>query len=791
MSEPTQTPSIRLNKEGMQIHFPSLFGPDNEKQAREFVRRVFEFPQLSQIQLQHGTAFLRFPQNGTEGERKAFLAQLAGAVGGQGAGIEETLLPVWNANESTLLNRFGRLISLFEILQTGPARLQFRHPAIIQDAQLGRRLENALRQFDGVKDATATAATGRLWVSYEPKATDVIGLIRLAEAQLLSKGTQIATIEPQPSNLVFANTTLGLAALGEFALPVVLPVCVGLLVVSNLGHIRDAGKQLSQGKIGLPVLYTALLGCSITTGQIVAHALMDWSFKFWERRSNNALAAECKNLLEQTLPIPAQSRLIRSDEVDALVESASLKPGQRIRIEGPSAVAVDGVVVSGVALVEQFSLKGDRYPVRKSSGDEVLAGSRILNGQIELEVQRVGAETRAAQIAHQVIETTRNLNYDPYLKRQAESIADRPVVPNLAIAAVGWTVGGLFTVGAVLHQDHASGPKMALPLETLRDNHIALRNGVVVRRPDAWLRLAASRFVVLDDHPAWQAPVVLLEAMHSRLPETETDKLLRLIAGAGLYLGDGRSEALVEVCRERGLVVRQLPLVNLGEDRLSIRQGDQTIILRSDAEEEGQPQSLQVEIDGREVAWLKFRWSPIPRAFLVVQKLQRQGIPVFVLSSGPQTQAQALAAQLGTELFGGEFNTEEKVKFLQSLKKRGVLPTYIGAGPLSPALAREAHLAISLGANPSQPDPEADLLLLGDSLDSYSEIFDLSLSQAERIQQTCRKSRWPNVLCIIGGYAGLLNGITSGILANVGVNRVYQQTSHSLREIQSQGRPLG
>lgn len=785
MSEALETPRIRFERDTLHIEFPSLFGPGGEAQARRFVRRVFAFPQVRSVTLEPnlGRASVRYHL--AETERKAFLGRLAAAIGGSEEGLDDARLPYWTAGETVALHRFGEIVSLFEIAQTGPGRLQLRHPAISRDFTLGRRLEDTVKTLADVSKATATASTGKLWIVYQAETVDVLRLIRLAEAQLAAPRTALATLDTTPTQLGFANATLGLAALGEFAVPVVLPVCVGLLVASNLGTIRDAGKQLSQGKIGLPVLYTALLGCSITTGQIVAHALMEWSFRFWARRSDAVLAEECRTLLEQNLPIPAQARIVRSDEVDALVPSKDLQAGDRIRVEAPAAIPVDGRVVGGNALVEQTAVSGTRMPRRVSRADAVLAGSTVLAGHLEVEVTRTGAQTQAAQIARSVIDTARNLGRDPILRRQAEAMADRAVKPSLALAAVGWTVGGLFTVGAVLHQDHASGPKLALPLETLRGMDFALRGGVVLRTASALQRLGEVRFAVLDDHPAWSVPGLELAGLRSRLAESETENLLRYVAGAGLYLGDGRAAALADACQARGLVIRQPPLVALTEDTVTVRQGGHTIVLRDEpGAGKTTAASLSVEIDGEPVGWLDFRPGPLPRAASAVQQLRRQGMQVFLLSSRPADETEQLARRLGTDLHSGDFNSAEKIRFLQSLRRRGVAAAYIGNGQIDPQLADAAHVTVSLGGAAVLEDSTADIAVLGDSLQAFAETAELSREHNERVRALCRRALMPNLLCIVGGYAGVLNGITSGLIANVGVNRVYRQATQSLRDSQ-------
>jgi Cu2+-exporting ATPase len=427
--------------------------------------------------------------------------------------------------------------------------------------------------------------------------------------------------------------------------------------------------------------------------------------------------------------------------------------------------------------------------VRKSFGDKVFAGSLVLAGNIEVEVWHTGIQTRAARIACSVIDAASDLNHNPTLRRKAEAIAERTVLPSLAVAGLGWAVGagGLFTVNAVLQADYASGPKIAVPLETLRAMNLALRGGAVVRTGDALHRVAESRFLVLDDHPAWTALELELERVDHRLAESETDNLLRHVVGAGLYLGDGRSKALLDACRGRGLAVRQPPLIALDADRVTVRQGLRTIVLRDGSgEQEETLKSLVVEIDGEEVATLEFRHGKIPCAAAAVESLRQRGMQVFLLSSRPAQEAEHLASQLGTELRGGDFSPIEKLRFMRGLRRQGVRAAYIGNGQMHPELAREAHVSVSLGGAGGLSDgmAEADIVLLGDTLDAFADVAGLALGCNGRIRAACRQSLLPNLLCVAGGYADVLNGITASLLTNVGVNNVYRQAVLSLRKSQ-------
>jgi len=787
MSTVALAPALQFRKDELHIAYPALFSPESGIPCRRFVRRLFAFPEVRSITLEPeaGKAIIHFQVE--EEARKPFLQALADSLRGQSDGLEDQQLSHWVPAHHLTLHRFGDFVSQFEVAQTGPGRLLLRHPAISRDAALRKRLEDTVRTLPGVKKVTTTASTGRLWVVFEPQGVEMIQVVRLAEVQLGTSGTALAALDMTPPKMALANTTLGLSLLGELAVPALLPVCIGLLVVSNLDTLKNAFKELSRGKVGLPVLYTGLLACSIGTGQIIAHALMEWSFNFWARRSNKILAENCRTQVETSLPIPTHAYVVRSETVDAVVTTESLQVGDHIRIEAPAAVPVDGKVISGSGLVEQRVVSGTTLPKRLVTGHEILAGSTLLAGQVVVEITRIGLERQAARVAQSVFQTASRLTRDPQLRDHSRAIADKMVVPSLALAGAGYFVGGLLTVAAVLHQDHASGANLAVPLETLHDMGQALDRGVITLNPGALKRLGESGFVVLDDHPAWSCTRIELAELSSRLAESETDNLLKLVAGAALYLGDDRSTALIDACQAKGLIVKQPPLIAMETDRIAIRQGNHTLLLREDPKIERKKtavRGLLVEIDGEPIAKLGFRLSPVSRVAQEVQYLHQLGMQVFLLSSRSNRETGNLAQTMGIGLQGGEFSPEEKIRFLQGMKKRGIRVTYIGHGPVDPGLAQEAHVTVSMGGVDALNHENTDLVILGDRLEGFAQTVDLTRTHKERIETACRKSWIPNALCVVGGYAGVLNGITSGIIAHVGVNRVYQQSSSTLRNAQ-------
>ena len=359
-------------------------------------------------------------------------------------------------------------------------------------------------------------------------------------------------------NFAPANVSLGVAATGEFVLPIVTPVTAAMLVLSNLETFRDTAHQAREGKFGLPLLYTSIVGVTLATGQFLSAALMFWCFRYWEHRYRRDLAVENQALLEQTVGSPGEVRILADSDETGLVPKDTVAAGQRVRVLAGEIVAIDARVLGGAALVDEAAVRGSQAPVRRITGDQVLAGSRLIAGALDLEVLRSGDETQAARIAQCITETTMPTPRSWALNRDAEEFAGRAVAPTFIAASAGLVVGDLNTAAAILRPDYATGVGLAAPLETLRDVKFAIRNGAVIRSASAFGRLATISWILLEDHEALhdaQCEVAVLRANRS-----DENEVLLVAAAAGVWLGDGRGSALAQACRERGLIVRRVEL---------------------------------------------------------------------------------------------------------------------------------------------------------------------------------------------------------------------------------------
>ena len=772
-------PDVRLASQVLSLRDPAIFGPEAHARARLFARRALAVDGVLSLAIQPEDGSARIRYRAEPGQRKAWLERLARAVGMEDGALADPLLPDWQPYMAVRLLRCrGQVISL-DIDTQRPDRLELRHACLAGSANpLSLRLGQALGRLAGVRAVTIDDAAGLLRVHYSPARVTAERLLRVVETVCCEHDPIAAVADPAHVPMGTANASVGLGALGELLLPVATPVAAGILVTTHLGVVRDAATQLGRGKVGVPLFHTALLTCSIVTGQVLAFALTDWSLRYWQRRWRRQLADETRSLVEVAGPVAEGAGLPggRAGEGSA---PPAIRPGQAVRVVAGAVVPADGQVGAGMALVDEGWMTGAATALRKLPGDAVLAGSRVLAGSLEMVAERVGTDTRAARIGAAMAGAAAVIPASAALRARSEQLADRTALPTLATAGVGWLAGDLITVGAILHQDWISGPALAVPLLTLRQMRAMRVAGALVQNPSAIARLAECDFVVLDgDDPRLADTRPVLTGIRSRLPDS--DALLCQAAGAALYLGGDWAVVLAEACRARNLVVRQPELLALAADGVRVRQGERELALciRRGADEWP---TLRVTVDGQDVAELRFGPAPAPLLADTVRRLQALGLPVFLLSSAPEARTGELAASLGIELHGGNLDLSGRMRFLEGLRRRGVKPLLAGRLREQAGLASLAHATVATDTLAAGPMP-ADVVALDGSCCRLADWLALARAHDADIIRNTRLASIPNLLCIAGGFGGVLNGITSGIVANIGVLNVDRGLRRTLAD---------
>jgi len=312
----------------------------------------------------------------------------------------------------------------------------------------------------------------------------------------------------------------------------------------------------------------------------------------------------------------------------------------------------------------------------------------------------------------------------------------------------------------------------------VRRVRLGLRHGAVIRASDALDRLARTTWIVLDDLKALhRTGCDVAELRTKQLDET---RLLPALAAAGMWLGDERGRALARACRARGLVIRRAQLREIGDDGVAVGFGDHLLRLRGrPVAAETAPPPLIVEVDGAEVAGVRFVRNGRLAAAGVVRRLQRDGVKIFLASEHATA---GIAAGLGADQCGENMSVDDRIRLLRDLRRQPAVTAYVGDCMENALAADEAHLSIDLAGADGPEIRASDIVLLTPSISALPALHVLARDGARRIGRVRYAVMLPNLLCVAGAFALGFTPMAAVLLSNFGTTVAYGAAKRALRE---------
>ena len=689
-----------------------------------------------------------------------------------------------------LVNLRDRLFTLNRV----PAPKGFRVVVVHQlDGRARFRLEGAsddellrltawLALRPGVQRVNPSPASGSILVLYDAKGTSEETL--LADIAASDPRTWPAAPPPTKESRGWAKTAMNtavLAATATGALP--LPVAAAAVAITAIPPTKRALVALGEKRLSVDLLDVAAIGISIGTGAPATGAFITWLLGIGDLVLEHT-HDRARHAISKLMQLDASEawRISASGEVEK-VSVKRLGLGDRVVVEAGGRVPADGIVVRGTAGVDEKALTGESIPQVRREGDRILAATVVVDGQVVVEVDRVGGDTTAAKIV-QILE---GAGAKPMtLQRNAERVADRLVAPTFGVAGgAAFLAAQIDRATSVLITDFGTGIRIAVPTSALTAMTIAAREGVLVKGGQFLERLAAADVVVFDKTGTLTIgePQVREVTSFGKMPLHE---VMALAAGAEERQGHPVAVAIRSYASEQGLDVPSAELgseeytigvglranvagrdVLIGGKRLMVARGvwfahAQSKVERSQREGVS---SLYVAIDGTLEAVVGYADAPRAESVEVVQALRAGGRRQVVLLSGDaRGPVEAVGRAVGVDVAHGELLPEDKVRHVKELQRAGKIVAMVGDGINdAPALA-VADVGISLDGGADVALETADVVLLEGGLSKLPHAFAIADRAMAHVRRGLGLVIVPNAAAIVLGALGL---ITPGVAAVV------------------------
>lgn len=442
---------------------------------------------------------------------------------------------------------------------------------------------------------------------------------------------------------------------------------------------------------------------------------------------------------------PALAERRRGEDFET-VAVHELQKGDIVRVAAGSALPADGVLVGPACRIDESLVSGESTPARRSPGERVIAGSHVINGPVEVEVRRIGADTVLAGIVRMV---TRAASERPRLARLADARAARFVVRVLVLTVITATAWLWFDPSralpaalAVLVVSCPCAFALAVPAALTRAVAVLAHRGVLVVDADALEALARADYFVFDKTGTLTEPCfefASVEALRGSVHDA---------AGIAAALEQGNTHPLAVAFRRMAgstpipaaRSLRQHSGLGVeGEiDGVRYRLGQAgfaTAIFPPGDVTDDLSDALVLADEQGLIARFPMTEQLRAGAAEQLRSLVDSGIECEILSGDNAERVTSIAARLNVSVATGNATPADKLARLESLRRDGRIVAMIGDGINDAPVLAGADVSIALGEGSAMAHAASGILLSSSRLDSLGEARELAREMLVRLRQ--------------------------------------------------------
>ncbi|UPQ86773.1 heavy metal translocating P-type ATPase [Vibrio sinaloensis] len=569
-----------------------------------------------------------------------------------------------------------------------------------------------------------------------------------------------------------------------------------VMLYSALPFYINAWRSIRGRTLGMDVpvsiamifAYVASLVATVTEqGEVFFESISMFAFfllvgRFLEMRARRKAAAASGNLLKL---IPAIANKLNGEQIPV----KTLKVGDQIRVLPGEHIPADGKIISGRVHIDESMLTGESLPVVKQVDDHVYAGT--LNGEesFELEVTSSKADSMISNIVR--LQDEAQLT-KPKIAEIADIVARYFVAIILIIAAGTWFFwhssrpdDAFWIMLSVLVATCPCALSLATPTALTCATSRMGNLGILLRKSHVFETLCQVNHLIVDKTGTLTHGDIEINQVELF---GDLDKELVLAIAASLESHANHpiarafkhhSDVNVRVEQVENIIGSGIKGVYNGVD---VKIGSAQFVLGDS--KVAQANSVYLSIDDVHVATFSYRDPIRTEAKAFIEKFQRSGVKVTLLTGDTDENAQLVAKKIGIDNVVSGAKPQDKLEYLNNVDGRDIT-MMIGDGINDAPTLAGAHLSVAMGGGADVAKASADMVLLGDRLDRILEARELALQTRKIIRENLAWSLGYNVLILplavmgfVAPYFAVLGMSASSIIV----------VSNSLRLLKEKGK---
>lgn len=468
---------------------------------------------------------------------------------------------------------------------------------------------------------------------------------------------------------------------------------------------------------------------------------------------------------------PKMANVIRNEE-EVKINVEDIVVGDIIVVRPGEKIPLDGNIVEGSSSVDEAMLTGESLPVDKNIGDNVIGASINKTGTFKMIVTKVGKDTALAQIIKLVEEAQGS---KAPISKLADKIASVfvPVVIFLAIlAGTFWYFIGheswVFTLTISISVLVIACPcalGLATPTSIMVGTGLGAEQGILIKSGEV-IETAQSINVVVFDKTGTLTEGKLKVTDVVSFDNYDKDEVLRFTASIEHYSEHSLGEAIVNLAREKGFILREVEDFKAssglgisgkidGENILvgnkiflennSISVGNHLLVADRFAAEGKTP--LFIVYGNKLIGIIAVADTIKSSSEEAVKKLKQMGTKIIMLTGDNKKTAEIIAEQIGIDEVRSEVLPENKSNEITRLQQAGYKVAMVGDGINDAPALVQADVGIAMGAGTDVAIESADIVLMNNDMLSVVRTIKLSRATIKNIKENLF---WAFIYNIIG-----------------------------------------
>ncbi|ETI66337.1 heavy metal translocating P-type ATPase [Neobacillus vireti] len=656
----------------------------------------------------------------------------------------------------------------------------------------GKEIEAVFRSFPYVYSASYTNETGSLLLYHDDCLTwnDLFLLLGqlFPEPEVVEKkepmNAKIPFIEILVCFSAFMYETLKAASIPSQGLRNVTKASSLAVLLSSYNIFKNGFLSvMTTGKPNADTLTSAALLASIVKGNPKS-ALIIYLMSTISEWLTDFTAYKTRNYVRDMLSVKADY-VWKVDHAgkEVKVSIDEITAGDQIVVFQGEKVVVDGTILEGTAVVDESSITGEYIPRELTTGEKVFAGSIVVEGSVNIRVEKAGDDTAISRMIHLIEEAQTK-------QAPIQSVANRL---SEKLVPVSFVLAGLIFVvtrdwNKVLNMlviDYVCGLKLSTATAISSSIGLAAKSGILIKGGQTIEKLAQIDTVILDKTGTITEgrPIVTKIITAESMSENQ---VLSIAASAEEHSSHPIAEAICNKAKEHNLDVPEHQEIDMivGKGIKAIINEKLVLVgsklFLADWNIPLEPlKKLNSEVNPEEnIVYVAYDQQLIGIIILQdkiregmkrsINQMRRHGVDEFIMLTGDRYHpAKKIVDELGMDAFIAEALPEDKANFVMNYKQKTDALMMVGDGVNdAPALAY-ANVGITLGTKRTDIAVEtADVIVTTDDPLALAEVIKMAQKTMRLIYQNIVVTILVNSGAILLGTLGMISPVLGAAIHN-------------------------